>query len=97
MRLQEVCPNAEGNGSFNMWCSGPYQVGLSIKGNHKIAESMAKAVSLALGGNGELWLVDSGDDWNLWTIDLPAPYDGTIKVVDKSGLSHTVDVETPLP
>ena len=75
----------------------PYQVGLSIDGNHLISEHVAKAVSRQLGGNGEVWLEDSADDWRLWSISLPEPYDGTVNVKDESGFVREVTVETPMP
>ena len=75
----------------------PYQVGLTIDGSQLISEHVASAVSRAVGGNGEVELVDSWDIYKLWMIDLTEPFDGEVEVVDENGFTRTVVVETPMP
>ena len=78
-----------------------WQVGLSMGGERPtrplchdgVSESIAKAVSLTLGGNGN---VDNVGPY-VWAIDMAGPFDGEIGVRDENGSSVLVYVETPMP
>ena len=54
-------------------------------------------MSRAVGGNGEVDLIDSWDTYKLWMIDLTEPFDGEVEIVDENGYIRTVVVETPMP
>jgi hypothetical protein len=79
---------------------GPYQVGLSVfleegRTTDIVPKWLVSRISKALGGSGEVDLVDEveydGEKHPLWHMDLPGPYDGRLEV------SFDVYVETPLP
>ena len=72
--------------------SGPYQVDLRVGDDRLVSRELAKKVSLAVGGNGEVELIDSNPRWNLWMIDLAGPTNGSVTIDDM-----IVEIETPMP